>query len=80
MTDCELCNQGDPSVNVRCYSCGEIFHVHKRQLDMAPEAGVLLGDCPSCNTVNCWKKWGNQVAYSGTVVYLGEQVLDLRGK
>ena len=80
MSNCELCNQGDPSITVRCWNCRETFHLHKSQLDMAPEDTIVMGDCPGCGAVNCWMKAKGQLDYAGPVLYLGQPTFDLRGK
>lgn len=80
MKKCYLCEQGDPSVNVRCYKCQEVFHLHKSQLDLVSESTVIIGDCPSCGTPNCWTKRGNKVFYSGLVEYEGQLIIDMRSR
>lgn len=80
MSKCDLCEQGDPSVNIQCYVCHETFHVHKRQLDMVPQGTVFMGDCPYCMTINCWTKRDDGVVSPGPVPDLGQPVIDLRGK
>jgi len=51
---------------------------------MAPEGSVVMGDCPGCGVVNCWKKANGQLDYSGPVldvfVSLGQPIMDLRRK
>lgn len=78
MSNCQLCRQGDPAFTVRCLNCKATFHVHKRQLDMAPEGSLVMGDCPSCGTTQCWQKRRGKVAYSGPAIYDGQPILDLR--
>ena len=79
MGECELCKQGDRSITVRCHKCHGTFHVHKRQLDKVLVGTVILADCPNCGTVNCWIRFGNSLAKSGSVVYTGQPIQDLRG-
>ena len=78
MGNCQLCRQGDPAFTVRCLNCKATFHVHKRQLDMVSEGSIVMGDCPSCRTTNCWEKRRGEIAYSGPVIYDGQPILDLR--
>ena len=80
MSECELCKQGDPSINVRCWLCRKTFHLHRRQLDMAEEGSIILGDCPNCKAINVWEKSRGRVVYSGAHAYLEGPVLDLRGR
>ncbi|MBA7572332.1 hypothetical protein ES708_14111 [subsurface metagenome] len=80
MSECKLCRQGDPSINVRCWSCRELFHIHQVQLDEIEEGDVVLVDCPSCGAGNCWLKRGKGVVFSGPVIYNRERIKDLRGK
>ena len=80
MAECKLCEQGDPAITVRCHSCRETFHLHRCQLDMVPDETIILGNCPSCGTVNCFKKLQNTLGYSGPVFYSGEPITDLRRK
>jgi len=80
MSECPLCRQGDPAITVRCFNCKATFHVHKRQLDMAPEGSIVMGDCPTCKTTNCWHKRSGKLAYSGPVFYNGQQIEILRLK
>lgn len=79
MTRCELCNQGDPSITVRCHKCRETFHLHRRQLNQVEEGTIILGDCPGCGTVNCWQKAEGKLAYSGPIIDWGQPIIDLRG-
>jgi len=80
MSECELCNQGDPSITVKCWSCQGVFHLHQRQLGMVEEGVVIIGDCPDCGVPNCWVKRDNGVTSSGAILYRGESIVDLRGK
>ena len=80
MSECYLCKQGDPSIPVRCWWCLRHFHLHRSQIDAAPEGATIIGDCPRCGVTNCWQKVGDTVVYSGPVIYQGEPILDLRGK
>lgn len=80
MSECQLCNQGDPAITVRCWSCRGSFHLHKRQLDEIEEGDVILGNCSKCRTINCWLKQGGTVVNSGPVIYSGQPILDLRGQ
>jgi len=80
MRDCSLCRQRDPSFTVRCCNCRTTFHIHKRQLDMAPEGSIVMGDCPGCGTTNCWQNRRGKIKFSGPVIWNGEPILDLRGK
>jgi len=80
MAECELCNQGDPSINVRCWLCKELFHLHRRQLALVKDGVTILGDCPRCGTTNCWIKTHKGVAVSGPVIYQGfRSIEDMRG-
>jgi len=79
MTDCKLCRKGDPAFNIRCSKCREVFHIHKRQLDLANDGEIVMADCPTCSAKNCWQKRHGKIAYSGPVVYYGQRVVDLRG-
>ncbi|MBA7575865.1 hypothetical protein ES708_17701 [subsurface metagenome] len=80
MGECKLCQQGDPAITVRCHNCRQLFHLHQCQVDKAPEESIILGDCPSCQVVNCWMKHGGEVNFSGPVIYDGQPILNLRGK
>ncbi|MBA7624687.1 hypothetical protein ES703_32099 [subsurface metagenome] len=79
MAECELCNQGDPSINVRCWYCGKLSHLHHSQLDQVNEGEIVMTDCLECGATNCWVKAGKGVAVSGAVIYDGQPVTDLRG-
>ena len=72
--------QGDISLPVRCQNCGRVFHLYLTQLDLVPEGWIVAGDCPGCGALNCWRKKGGQVVYTGPVAYVGPMFVDLRGK
>ena len=80
MPGCKLCEAGDPSINVRCWSCREMFHLHKSQYEPVQEGTIIMGDCPSCGIVNCWEKAAKGVKTSGPVLYYGQPIIDLREK
>ena len=80
MTECELCNQGDPSIPVKCWCCRGTFHLHQCQLNQVPEELVIVADCPNCGTPNCWLRKGRGVICSGPVIYEGQPIADLRGE
>ncbi|MBA7535067.1 hypothetical protein ES705_27317 [subsurface metagenome] len=81
MTECKLCQQGAPAIIVRCFDCMNTFHIHKSQLDMAPEDSIVIGNCPTCKIINCWHKRNSQLAYRGrTLLDPGQPILDLRFK
>ena len=80
MSECELCNQGDPSINVRCWCCRELFHLHRQQYDQVEEGTVILADCPRCGTTNCWIKTPQGIGYSGLVICADQEIEDMRRK
>lgn len=80
MAECELCKQGDPAINVRCWLCENLFHLHRCQLDGITEGVVVLGDCPKCGTINCWIKTHGGVAASRPVIYDGRSRENMRGE
>ncbi|MBA7662857.1 hypothetical protein ES703_70890 [subsurface metagenome] len=80
MSECKLCQAGDPSINVMCWDCRGEFHIHQSQYGQVPEGTIIMADCPSCGIVNCWHKVGEGVAISGPVLYYGAPILDLREK
>lgn len=80
MTKCQLCQQGDPSVDVRCWSCHKTFHLHQKQIGHLLDGTIIMGNCPSCQVGNCWLKKDKGVIYSLPVVYEGQPIVDLRGK
>ena len=80
MSYCELCEAGDPSINVRCRKCRETFHFHRRQLEMAPLAGIIMGDCPSCGRTNYFIRWHSRLTPIRKPPWKNSIVLDLRGR
>ena len=80
MSDCELCDQGDPSITTRCWRCRELFHIHQSQVDMTSEGQILMADCPGCPAINCWQMRDGKVDYSGPIIYSGQPIVDLRKK
>lgn len=52
MTECQLCKEGDFSVNVWCQECGVILHLHQHQLSQVDGQTVIMADCPGCQTAN----------------------------
>ncbi len=80
MSECKLCQAGDPSVNVVCWDCKGSFHIHESQYGRVPETTIIMADCPSCGIVNCWEKKGLGVDISGPVLYYGHPIIDMREK
>ena len=81
MSKCKLCQAGDPSINVRCWDCRKLFHIHQSQYGWVPEGTVILADCPSCGMVNCWHKLVEGVIMCpAPVLYYGAPIWDLREK
>ena len=80
MSECKLCQAGDPSITVVCWDCKEKFHIHQSQYAWVPEGTIIMGDCPSCGIVNCWQKAVTGVTVSGPVLYYGQPIIDLREK
>lgn len=52
MSECQLCKEGDFSVNVWCQECGVIFHLHQHQLSQVVGPVVIVADCPGCQVPN----------------------------
>ena len=76
---CQLCEDGDPSINVFCRHCGQIMHLHHKQIDMVDPAAVLLADCPECQKQNQFVRIGGRIL-PVKLERVGElPVTDLRG-
>ena len=80
MVECELCQQGDPAITVRCHNCRKHLHLHQSQVDKAPDNSLVMAKCPECGVINCWEKVKGKVRRSGPVAYWGQPVVDLRRK
>jgi len=80
MTDCNLCAQGDIAIPVSCHNCQGSFHVHSSQLALVADETIVVADCPDCGAVCCWWKLGAKLFYCGPVVYMNQEIVDLRGK
>ena len=78
--NCELCNQGDLAITVSCKGCQDSFHLHERQIADVGPGSIILAECPSCLTVNCFLKRGPRLLYPSAPVkvYPGQTILDLR--
>lgn len=79
-SECTLCHAGDPSVNVICWDCRKLYHIHQSQYGQVSDGTVIMADCPNCGKVNCWEEKGMGVATSGPVLYYGQPIIDMREK